>query len=262
MRPPMGVYKPQKREETFLCAVKHWYAPWAPDGGAPRSFATRYNFDEGLHRGAPGLGHAGAMFTPLEFALQHAWLSVIKWLIEQGADTNAKTVETISGRRSTLLRQTPNSYVAALLLYGGAQVDARDHAERTPLHWAAMMGVTAVGLPLARLYLSRGASLDARVRGEDPEATANRRGNTVVAALLAEVRAAGGWRPYADVPRAQLLKFRRALPSLRERGRALAPSSDRLHERLFVHVPEDVFTHVVAYWRSDRDPEYLPTIRI
>ena len=72
-----------------------------------------------------------------------------------------------------------------------------------------------------------------------------------VAALLLDVRAAGGWQPYVDAPRKELFKFRKALPSL-QRG----PSSVPAHvERLFTDlgVPDEVFRHVLAFWRSARD---------
>ena len=64
--------------------------------------------------------------------------------------------------------------------------------------------------------------------------------------------AAGGWAAYVQVPRTQLLALRRELPALRESGRA-SPSSVRLHERLFVEIPEDVFIHAFQFWRGERD---------
>ncbi|KAH8045314.1 hypothetical protein JL720_16729 [Aureococcus anophagefferens] len=36
-------------------------------------------------------------------------------------------------------------------------------------------------------------------------------------------------------------------------GRAAPSSSVRAHERLFLKTPDDVFGHVLAFWRSDRD---------
>ena len=107
---------------------------------------------------------------------------------------------------------------------------------------------------MCRLLVSRGASLDARSdQGRDPEARARHRGNTTTADFLAAVRAAGGWLPYVNAPRKELLALRRRLPALRERGRAAPSSSVRAHERLFLDAPDDVFTTVLAFWRSDRD---------
>ena len=106
---------------------------------------------------------------------------------------------------------------------------------------------------MCKLLLSRGASLDARnSMGQDPEAHARFCDNSHNAAFLADVRAAGGWAAYVKVPRTQLLALRRELPALRESGRA-SPSSVRLHERLFVEIPEDVFIHAFQFWRGERD---------
>ena len=109
---------------------------------------------------------------------------------------------------------------------------------------------------MCELLLSRGASLDTLSdTGEDPEARARHFGSVQAADFLAEVRAAGGWRPYVDAPRAELLALRRELPSLRERGRASPSSSVPLHEKLFLRadVPDEVFSHVLAFWRTPRD---------
>ena len=107
---------------------------------------------------------------------------------------------------------------------------------------------------MCRLLLSRGASLDARnIFGRDPEASARYCGLTTLADFLAAVRAAGGWLPWLNAPRKELLALRQRLPALRERGRAAPSSSVRAHERLFLEAPDDVFTSVLAFWRSDRD---------
>ena len=81
------------------------------------------------------------------------------------------------------------------------------------------------------------------------------KGHTTIADLLAAVRAAGGWIPCVNAPRKELLALRQRLPALRERGRAAPSSSVRAHERLFLRkdVPDDVFSHVLTFWRSARD---------
>ncbi|KAH8059113.1 hypothetical protein JL722_5667 [Aureococcus anophagefferens] len=107
---------------------------------------------------------------------------------------------------------------------------------------------------MCKLLLSRGFSLDARNNnGDDPEALARRCGQPTMADVLAAVRAAGGWLPYVNAPRKELLALRQRLPALRERGRAAPSSSVRAHERLFLDTPDDVFTSVLAFWRTDRD---------
>ncbi|KAH8043775.1 hypothetical protein JL722_15021 [Aureococcus anophagefferens] len=108
---------------------------------------------------------------------------------------------------------------------------------------------------MCKLLLSRGASLDVRnINGEDPEARARVRNHTTLANFLAAVRAAGGWTAHVAArraDRAELLDFRRALPTLRRYG----PCAERVQARLFLDakVPDDVFVLVLQFWRSDRD---------
>ncbi|KAH8095014.1 hypothetical protein JL720_2283 [Aureococcus anophagefferens] len=117
---------------------------------------------------------------------------------------------------------------------------------RTALHISARKNHSK----FCKLLLSRGASLDARDNADNiPEAYAP----TTTADFLAAVRAAGGWLPYINAPRKELLALRQRLPALRARGRAAPSSSVRAHERLFLDAPGDVFGHVLAFWRSDRD---------
>ena len=88
------------------------------------------------------------------------------------------------------------------------------------------------------------------------------------ASLLADVRAAGGWKPYVRVPRIRLL----ALRALCDSGRAW--TEDDLLARVFGAAPHDpqnpkrarltattiprscrrkIFWLIVKFWRSDRD---------
>ena len=79
---------------------------------------------------------------------------------------------------------------------------------------------------------------------------------TAAYGVLVKGRVAGGGASCVAAPRLELLELRRALAALRERGRA-SPSSVLVHEVLFLRadVPDDVFSHVLKYWRSDRDYE-------
>ena len=144
----------------------------------------------------------------------------------------------------------------ALLLDAGAQVDGRSSGNWTALHLAACWGHDH----MCKLLLSRGASLDARTcpssHGFDPEDMTRFKGKTTTANLLAAIRAAGGWAAYVHAPRKELLALRQQLLALRERGRAAPSSSVRVHERLFLDTPGDVFTSVLQFWRSDRDSRY------
>ena len=183
----------------------------------------------------------------LHHAARCGWCSAMRWLLDHGANVEA----------TDLVENTPLHHAAygvqcdaaVLLLDAGARVDARDHYSRTALHLAASGGRRE----MCKLLVSRGASLDARSRyGIDAEAFSRFHDQPTTADFLAAVRAAGGWAAYVQAPRTQLLALRRELPALRESGRA-SPSSVRLHERLFVEIPEDVFIHAFQFWRGERD---------
>ena len=75
-------------------------------------------------------------------------------------------------------------------------------------------------------------------------------------ALLAEVRAAGSWKRYANEPRVQLIVLRK----LAESGRAVATRGilTRLfapRRRLMISaLPDVLFWKILEFWRTDRDP--------
>ena len=71
-------------------------------------------------------------------------------------------------------------------------------------------------------------------------------------ALLGEVRAAGGWKRYANEPRLQLVVLRK----LAENGRARVPRYHCMHTRLFARraLPDVLFWKILEFWRTDRDP--------
>ena len=187
--------------------------------------------------------------TCLYYAARRGWCTAIKHLLERGADVNL-ILPSDGWAALHTAAEDGNCDVAVLLLDAGARIDNPTQKKNTALHLAAARNRSE----LCKLLLSRGASLDARnVWGRDPEAYARRCHYTTLANFLAAVRAAGGWLPYVDAPRKELLALRRRLPALRERGRAAPSSSVRAHERLFLGTPEDVFGHVLAFWRSDRD---------
>ena len=174
--------------------------------------------------------------TRLFYAAREGWCAAITWLLEQRADVNAGWPD----RGGTPLHGAAcygHCDAAVLLLDAGARVDDRTGYGNTALHWAAFYGRTN----MCKLLLSRGASLDVRNNyGEDPEARARRNGRTATADFLAAVRAAGGWRPYCDAP---FLELRRELCA----PGAVAESSVRLYERVFVEPPSDVFPGVLAF---------------
>jgi len=109
----------------------------------------------------------------------------------------------------------------SLLLDNGAQIDAQTDADgggETPLMTAARRGAYAV----VHLLLRRGADVArSNVHGIKAERLARGLGRRNNAALLADVRVAGGtWADYLRVPRTRVL----ALRILCERGRATPPT--------------------------------------
>ena len=166
-----------------------------------------------------------------------------------------------------------------MLLARGAEVDARvSEIETTPLHLSAMMS-GFISLGVVKELLKYGASLDtvcsSRRNSEEiaraslskpiytgdgiPEAPQlTRRPGAVEAflALLADVRAAGSFKRYANEPRLQLVVLRK----LAESGRAVATRGilTRLfapRRRLMISaLPDVLFWKILEFWRTDRDP--------
>jgi len=158
--------------------------------------------------------------------------------------------------------------MTVLLLNHGAQVDARDSDDDrwTPLMLAAAKGYC----DLIRLLLHHGADINAREDdGTNAESLARIINQAESTALLADVRRAGGWRPYVRYPRFRLLMLR----IVAEQGRA--ETQDALLRHLFPaeppapegtkrpreayraqkggRLPRGIFMHIVGYWRSSRD---------
>ena len=167
--------------------------------------------------------------------------------------------------------------VVRMLLAHGASVEA--HAPfglcPTALQMAALMS-GFISLGVVKELLQSGASLDAVNQyghtaddiaqsrldkpiyaGDDmPEKPQlKRRPGAVEAflALLADVRAAGSFKRYANAPRIEVV----VLQALCAKGRASPPPA---LARLFPtstkspHLPREIFWRILSYWRTDRDP--------
>jgi ankyrin len=192
----------------------------------------------------------GPPSTRLHCAARRGYCSAVRWLLENGADV--KAVGNYTG--STPLHVAASNDrcdAAVLLLDAGAHVGSRTRELNTALHWAA----DAQSVRMCKLLLSRGASLDALNSSDrDPEARARFYFRPDTAAFLADVRAAGGWAAYVAAPRNQLLALRRELPT----RSYTAPCRARAQARLFLDpkIPDDVFMHVLTFWRSARDSAY------
>ena len=144
--------------------------------------------------------------------------------------------------------------VARLLLDAGAAVDARTNSGCTPLINASLHN----NCDMIRILMSRGASPLVRAGGRDAEAWVrfhreeHGRSRELAAAayLLADVRAAGGWKAYVRAPRVRLLVLRHFCAE----GKAAPPMGDDLLQRLFSrHFPKEIFYLIFRYWRTPRD---------
>ena len=214
-------------------------------------------------------GHAG-FCPPLYAAVLQVWRPAVEWLLSQGADANAANRYGVPTLHAAVMRNDCHS--AEALLDHGARFNAvytwpssytgtaLEYIEREGGHLtvAKLHGAAGDLSRICKLLLSRGATLDMRDQQESADYRQYRISSDDddddprVAALFADVRAAGGWQPYVDAPRKELLEFRQALPSLRRGPSSSVPAH---LERLFCDkkVPEDAFKHVLAFWRSARD---------
>ena len=198
--------------------------------------------------------YSGITNTFMYHGAKFGWKRLMKWLLVHGADVNLSPAGEWKPLHHAAFLCQYN--VTVMLLDAGALVNAVDQYDETALHLAARHGL----YDMCKLLLSRGAALDMRNDDdEDPETSADNNCEEDVVELLAEIRAAGGWKAYVDAPRNEFLGLRRNLPALLERGRASVSQVPPHLERLFnpAGVPEDVFIHVFSYWRGKRDSSFI-----
>ena len=210
---------------------------------------------------------------------------LIRLLASHGMDVNGRDIY-----RQSLLHSCQFPEEAAALIELGADVNATDRIGRTALFF--YVAVPHHGLELIRLLLRHGCDAAAvNEYGEDVAAYAqelydgnygsddvseDEKSSMLAAAnFLEDVKAAGGWKAYLRAPRVQLVRLR----SLCDRGRAAPPSvASKLSQlrtlsaaevavfaRLFGaptprtprassgRLPNEIFWHILAFWRTDRD---------
>ena len=224
-------------EQAFLQKLQAWYSPDC-DLSAPVVPMLRQGellfppHNEPVEYGS---------YTPLFYAVHCGWTSVVDWLLAHGAG-----VDDLSGRRPRAYRaplqaavMKDNEFLAKRLLDAGAQVDACSDTGEPSLAFACRHD----RIKICKLLLSRGA--DPHLRDDDGHFL------KTTSELLEIVCASGGWKSYVDAPRKELFKFRKALPTL-QRGPSSVPAKV---ERLFTDsgIPDEIFRHVLAFWRSARD---------
>ena len=116
-----------------------------------------------VERGADVNAQSYEHETPLHWAAVRSHGAVVELLLAQGPDTE---IGDDYGRTPLLLvaRETGNVEIATALLDGGADVNARDRFDSTPLELAAWRGFTGA----VDLFLDRGATVPAG--GQEAEA--------------------------------------------------------------------------------------------
>ena len=138
--------------------------------------------------------------TPLACAAESGDAEMVKCLLGDGANPKGKG---ISGETALHFRMGVNSpEVARILIAAGADVNARDSYQATPLHGIACCDDNDDNLAIARLLIKNGADLNARSNhGVTPLHEAVRRGKHKTARLLLESGANTQLRPAGTLGR-------------------------------------------------------------
>ena len=103
--------------------------------------------------------------TPLHKAVVEGNTKKVKFLLNLGADIEAKQKNESTPLHLAAITRVENVDVVALLIEAGAQIDAKDFKGRTPLHDAF--------LEVSKLLVEKGAQIDAKDnKGQTPLALA------------------------------------------------------------------------------------------
>ena len=175
-----------EREQRWVQRTQENFAYWSTQD---QKVALRF-IGEGFD--VNGKGPQG---TPLQLAIAHADLKLIKALVDAGADPNSLSLQgaPLLNHVAALSRvnEQESLQVAELLLAKGALIHSRDARQATALHQAVIGGSGK----MATLLMDRGADVNAQAKdntelaGLTPTQLAHDLGNEPLAAQL---RARGG----------------------------------------------------------------------
>lgn len=137
---------------------------------------------EAVVHGAPVNQRLDGGTTALAMAAASANVDLARFLVEHGADVNAKTAPDMGGLPPTHIAASVGSVeIVSLLLDHGASAASLDDNRDTPLHLAALFGRTKV----VALLVARGADVNALAAGDrTPLHLAASRGSKDTVALL------------------------------------------------------------------------------
>ena len=104
--------------------------------------------------------------TPLDYAVLNNYMELAEWLLEHGANVNARNRrEETALHWAVISDRSPDQKMIRFLLKKGADINATREYQETPLHSAAYLGLGSV----AKTLIERGANVNARSgRGETP----------------------------------------------------------------------------------------------
>jgi ankyrin repeat protein len=96
-------------------------------------------------------------FSPLDLALScYHYMDVVELLVSKGADVNTRSKQGLTPLEEAAMRGQKDA--AGLLITKGADVNARDSKGNTPLLWALLMG----HVDFASLLVDAGADVNAK----------------------------------------------------------------------------------------------------
>jgi ankyrin repeat protein len=177
---------------AILTAIYNGHAPLAhllAERGAPVGFfeACALGDLDGVRRmlsGDPSMArsHSSDGFAALGFATFFGHPEIDRLLLDQGADIHAQSVNAMRVCAVHAAAAVCDHDMMELLLRRGADPNARQQADYTPLHTAAGRG----DVRMATLLLAHGADRDARgTDGQTPADVARARGQATFAEWLA-----------------------------------------------------------------------------
>lgn len=125
-------------------------------------------------------------YTPLHYAAKSGHLDVVQFLVENGADVNAISLNEFLETPLHMAVSSGRLDVVRFLVERGAHVDSLDGVLMTPLHWAA----GGCNLEVVRFLVEKGANVNARnMYGATPLHWAAANGCLDVVRFLLEVGA-------------------------------------------------------------------------